>query len=227
MQVDFSMAIGEAMNTQRAIRRVKPDPIDDTIILQLLELATRAPNAKNEQSWEFVVVKDIAVKKQLATENRTLWNMVKKRFEKKGRDNPAMQKLNVATQWAADNFENYPAMVVCCYKGSTLALHPLIGTQYYGSIFPAIQNLLLASRAINLGANLTTIALWNQRRSRRILGLPRGIVPCVVVTLGWPIGNYGPSCRKPVGDVVSLDRYNNKPWLGKSSGEIEIQKDTA
>jgi nitroreductase len=220
MQLDFSMPIGEAMMTQRAIRRVKPDPVDDEIILRLLELATHAPNAKNEQSWEFIIIKDAGIKKQLAAENRKIWNLVRGKFERQGEFDPSMQKITRATQWSADNFESYPAMVVCCYKGTTWAFPPVLGASLYGSILPAVQNLLLASRAINLGANLTTIALWSQRRSRRILGLPRGIVPCVLVTLGWPLGSYGPGKRKPVGDVVSLDRYGNRIWSGKlNAGE--------
>lgn len=219
MSHDFAIPLDQAMRTQRAIRKVKRDPVDDRIILQLLELATHAPNARNEQTWEFVVVKDRQVKQRLAAENRKLWNLVRRRFAAQGENDPAMQKLTAATQWAADNFEHYPAMIVCCYKGSSFAFPPILGASLYGSILPAVQNLLLAARAIELGANLTTIALWNQRRARKILGLPRGYVPTVLVTLGWPLGTYGPNQRKPVGDVVSLDRYNHRPWAGKSAAE--------
>ena len=82
---------------------------------------------------------------------------------------------------------------------------------YFGSIFPAVQNLLLAARAINLGAALTTIPLWNTISVRRLLGLPWNITPCAVIPLGWPMGRYGPTTRKPVSEVVSFDRYGNRP----------------
>mgnify|MGYP001054902524 CR=1 FL=1 len=81
----------------------------------------------------------------------------------------------------------------------------------FGSIFPAVQNLLLAARATNLGAALTTIPLWNLIAVHRILELPWNVTPCAVIPLGWPLGRYGPTTRKPVAEVVSFDRFGNRP----------------
>ena len=75
-----------------------------------------------------------------------------------------------------------------------------------------MQNLLLAARAVGLGAALVTLPLWSTRAARRILGLPRSVTPCCVIPLGWPSGRYGPTSRKPVGDVTHLDQYGNQPW---------------
>jgi nitroreductase len=72
----------------------------------------------------------------------------------------------------------------------------------YGSIFPSVQNLLLAARAAGLGAALITLPLWSTFLARRALGLPWTITPCAVVPLGWPRGRYGPTTRKPVGEVI-------------------------
>jgi nitroreductase len=80
---------------------------------------------------------------------------------------------------------------------------PFVVASYYGSIFPAVQNLLLAARAL---------PLWSTWRARRILGLPFSVMPCAVVPLGWPIGKYGPTTRGPVEDVVSIDRWGNRAW---------------
>jgi nitroreductase len=87
-------------------------------------------------------------------------------------------------------------------------------SSYYGSIYPSVQNLLLAARAVGLGAALVTLPLWSTVAARRILGLPPSVTPCCVVPLGWPRGRYGPTTRRPVGAVAHLDRYGNRPWAG-------------
>jgi nitroreductase len=84
---------------------------------------------------------------------------------------------------------------------------------YWGSIYPSVQNLLLAARAMGLGASLITLPLWGVRRARKILGLPRAVTPCCVVALGWPRGRYGPTTRIPVEQVAHLDAYGNRAWL--------------
>src|SRR5215467_2098896 len=68
--MELSMPLEEAMRTQRAIRRLKPDPVEDALVLHLIELALKAPTGSNAQSWEFVVVKDPAVKAKLGNLNR-------------------------------------------------------------------------------------------------------------------------------------------------------------
>jgi hypothetical protein len=110
--------------------------------------------------------------------------------------------------------------VVACIRGPRFAFPPVLAASTYGSIFPSIQNLLLAARAAGLGANLITMPLWSNRAARRILGLPWGITPVAMVPLGWPIGRYGPTTRRPVGDVVSLDRFGSRPWRGAAPSAV-------
>lgn len=222
-QPALSMSIIEAMGTQRAIRRVKFDEVDDTIIMQLIELGTRAPSAMNNQDWEFIVVKDRAVKEKLGSQNRFMWNLVKGFMKKREKNHPGFDKVNDATQWGVDNFEKYPAMIVACYKGPRLHLFPVQASAFYGSILPAAQNILLGARAMNLGANLSNMPLWFNRRARNILGLPSAITPVVLITLGWPLGKYGPNKRKPVGDVVSFNQYGDRPYRGKTAADVTAQ----
>ena len=73
--ITFDMSLEDAMTTQRAIRRLKPDPVDDALVLQLIELALKAPTGSNAQNWEFIVVRDPAVKAKLARFNRQAWNL--------------------------------------------------------------------------------------------------------------------------------------------------------
>jgi nitroreductase len=209
--MDFSMPLDEAMQTQRAIRRLKPDPVDDELILRLIELALKAPTGGNAQGWEFIVVKDPAVKAGLARRNRQLWNIYGGIGRRVTRDNPKRRKILDAVQWQADHFEQVPVVIVACLRGGYIPFLHITAATYFGSIFPAVQNLLLAARAIDLGAALTTIPLWNTFSARRILGLPWNITPCAVIPLGWPMGRYGPTTRKPVHEVVSFDRYGNRP----------------
>lgn len=217
----FQMPLAEAMMTQRAIRRVTAEPIEDALLLQIIELGTKAPNSKNEQAWEFIVLKDPAVKAKIGKQNRFLWRLARGMVERKTKRDPKFAKLFRATDWGVEHFEAYPAMIVGCFRGPRLGWPVILASSLYGSIFPAVQNIMLAARAVGLGANLTTMPLWNNCKSRRILGLPRSVTPCVLITLGWPQGKYGPTTRKPVGDVVSRDRYGNRPWSGKTASQIE------
>jgi len=215
---DLAMPLAEAMRTQRAIRRLRSDPVDDDVVLRCLELATRAPTGGNRQGWEFVVVRDPAVKHQLARLNRQAWS-VYRRLAQRGSDpgDAQTRKIIDSVQWQADHFEEIPVVVVACLHGRPPLLGtPALAAPYYGSVFPAVQNLLLAARAVGLGAVLVTLPLWSARLARRTLGLPGSVTPVAAVPLGWPRGKYGPTTRRPVEEVVHLDRYGHQPFRGTS-----------
>jgi nitroreductase len=208
----FSMPLAEAMSTQRAIRRLKTDPVDDEVVLRLIELALKAPTGSNQQNWEFVVVRDPAVKRKLGRLNNRAWRLyggLGRRFVK---DDPKMLRILDAVQWQADHFEEIPVIVVACLRGPRAYFPPIAASSYYGSIYPSVQNLLLAARSAGLGAALITLPLWSTFLARRALGLPWSVNPCAVVPLGWPKGRYGPTTRRPVGEVVHLDRFGNQPF---------------
>ena len=211
VQTGFEMPLSEAMQTQRAIRRLKPDPVDDDLVLRLIDLALKAPTGSNAQNWEFIVVKDPKIKKGLARLNRQVWQLYARLPRRLTRPDPRRQRILEAVEWQADHFEQAPVIVVACLKGLRLPFPHVFAASYFGSIFPAVQNLLLAARAVNLGAALLTIPLWNLFAVRRILGLPRKVTPCAVIPMGWPRGRYGPTTRKRVHEVVSFDRFGNRP----------------
>ena len=208
------MPLVEAMETQRAVRRLLPDPVDDDTVLRVLELATKAPTGSNRQGWEFVVVRDPDVKHQLARLNRQAWSVYRRLGEAPGPGRPSPRcKILDAVQWQADHFEEVPVVVVACLHGRRpCSARRCWPPSCYGSVFPAVQNLLLAARAVGLGATLTTLPLWSTTLARRTLGLPASVTPVAVVPLGWPQGRYGPTTRRPVGEVVHLDRYGNRPF---------------
>ncbi|MBY0274374.1 nitroreductase family protein [Candidatus Binatia bacterium] len=210
------MPLDEAMRTQRAIRRLKDDPVDDAIVLQLIELALRAPTGSNAQNWEFVVVRDRAVKERLGALNRRAWGVYGGIGRWLNRNEPKMLRLMDAVQWQADHFAEIPVVIVACLRGPHLPFPPVMASSYYGSIYPSVQNLLLAARSAGLGAALITLPLWSTFLARRALGLPWSVTPCAVVPIGWPKGRYGPTTRRPVGEVVHVDRYGNQPFRDAS-----------
>ena len=209
----LDMPLEEAMTTQRAIRRLKTDPVDDALVLHLIELALKAPTGSNAQNWEFIVVKDPAVKAKLGRLNRAAWRIYGGLGRRMARDDERMLKIIDAVAWQAEHFDEIPVIVVACLKGVIPIWPPMATGSLYGSIYPSVQNLLLAARAAGLGAALITLPLWSRFLARRVLGLPFTIAPCAVVPLGWPKGKYGPTRRRPVAEVVSLDRYGNRAFL--------------
>lgn len=211
----LTMPLEDAMLTQRAVRRVLPDPVDDEIVLRCIELALKAPTGSNGQNWEFLVVKDAETKASLQRLYKQAWTLYGGvgRFLQRGDE--SQRKIMDAVQWQVDHFDEYPVLVVPCLRGGKIPGLPspaIAESSYYGSIYPSVQNLLLAARAMGLGASLITLPLWNQPSVNRLLGLPLAVQAACVVPMGWPRGRYGPTTRKPVGEVVHLDRYGEQPW---------------
>ncbi len=160
-QALLAMPLEEAMRTQRAIRRLKPDPVDDALVLQLIELALKAPTGSNAQGWEFIVVKDPAVKAALGKLNRQGLGvyMGLQRRSATRRGDAAMLRLLDAVQWQADHFTEIPVIVVACLRGFIPLWPPLATMSLYGSIFPSVPNLLLAARAGGLRAAFLPLPL--------------------------------------------------------------------
>lgn len=206
------MELTEAMETQRAIRRLRPDPVDDEVLLRCLALATRAPTGANRQGVEFVLVRDRGRKAALGRQYRRAWavygglgKLLYGRIEKQ-------RKIIEAVQWQVDHWEELPVLVVVCMRGIPLPAPAVARSSRYGSVFPAVQNFLLAARAEGLGAALTTLPLWSRVAAHRILDIPWNVEPVAVIPVGWPKGRYGPTSRRPVEASVHVDRYGNRPF---------------
>jgi nitroreductase len=212
----LSMPLVEAMESQRAIRRLHSDPVPDELILRMIELAEKAPNGGNEQWFAFLVVKDPAVRAGLAKLNRWGYPGLKLYYRKRLKVDEAFARTWKAIEWQKDHFEEIPVLVVVCANRRVPPWPKLMNAGVYASTYPATQNLLLAARAMGLGAAFISLPLWWLGQARRVLGLPRNITPVAVIPIGWPRGRYGPTTRKPVGEVTHLDRWGNQPWQGLS-----------
>jgi nitroreductase len=219
----LDMPLLEAMMTQRAVRRVRPDPVDDAIVLKCIELALKAPTGSNGQNWEFVVIKDRAVKEQLAARYKQAWTLYGGMGRRVAAGDESMMKILRAVEWQVEHFVDIPVLVVACLRAGVkegkvpfMPLPHIASSSFFGSIYPSVQNLLLAARAMGLGASLITLPLWSVTSARAIMGLPLSVTPCCIVPLGWPQGRYGPTTRRPVEQVVHLDRFGHRPWLDAS-----------
>jgi nitroreductase len=200
-----------------------------------IEVALRAPTGANGQNWEFIIVKDPRVKKKLAKRYRQAWKLYYRTvIADVAAWDESMAKTARAVQWQVDHFEEIPVLVVACLRLTAregrvpyLPMPHAALSGFFGSIYPSVQNLLLAARAMGLGASLITLPLWSLASARRALGLPLSITPCAIVPMGWPRGRYGSTTRRPVDEVVHLDTYGNRVWFGKvaltpGSGLMEI-----
>ncbi|HET6775984.1 MAG TPA: nitroreductase family protein [Acidimicrobiales bacterium] len=207
----LAMPLVEAMVTQRAVRRVLPDPVAPGIVRRCIELALEGPTGSNGQNWEFVVVTDQKTKARLQVQYRRIWALYGRAGERVAADDPQTARILASVRWQVEHFTEVPVVVVACLRGGAnlpyVPMPAMANTAHYGSIYPSVQNLLLAARAVGLGASLITLPLWSVTVARRILGLPLSVEPCCVVPLGWPRGRYGPKPRKPVDQVIHLERY--------------------
>jgi nitroreductase len=219
------MGIFEAMYTARAIRRFKPDPVPDEIITKILDAAIRAPSGSNEQSWEFMVVKDAAKRKKVGEVYRKGGDILKALYA--NRTKPAhmseetFNKLMASAMYLIDHMGDAPVLLVASLRQTaptgpppTLPPEASAGLKNMvrmsgSSIYPAVQNIILACRAFGLGTVLTTIHVFYEEELKAILGMPPEVQTYALLPIGYPQGKFGPIKRRPVTEVAYLDSYGN------------------
>jgi len=198
----------EVMQTMRAMRRLKPDPVPDALIAKILRAGVCAPNGGNTQRWRFLVVKDAGIKKAVqAYYKRAFDEVVGPRYLKStpppGVSREAYDRQHAAVEYLTEHFHEAPVWIVACLEEGTTP-----PTRWSGaSIYPAVQNMLLAARALGLGATLTTRHLLHEKEAEAALGLPPGVHSYAILPIGYPMGRFGPIGRGPLGDVVYQDRW--------------------
>lgn len=198
----FSMPLGEVMFSMRAIRRLKPDPVPDKDIRDILEAATRAPSGSNRQPWHFIVVRDPEQRRRFGDVYRKAWWA--KRNDAgifKPEDIPADDKVGQSALKLASEFGTSPVVILVCTVGET------IGDM--ASVIPATQNLLLAARALGLGATITNLHPSTDADVKTLFGMPDGTKVIYCIPVGYPRGKFGSVTRKPLSEVVSLDRWGD------------------
>jgi nitroreductase len=205
----------EAMYTARAIRRLKPDPIPDEIIAKLIEAGTRAPSGGNNQPWTFVAVTDPQLRAQIGElyrrGNRVLMQTVYK-------DDPGHAASH--TQWLVEHLAEVPLLILICAKpwtrpgiGGTQPAETMLRSSG-ASIYPAVENIILACRGYGLGTVMTTGHLFYESEVKAALGIPPEVNTYAMLPIGYPQDGvrHGPVKRRPVSEVTYRDRWGN-PWI--------------
>lgn len=202
----------EVIGTQRAMRRLKPDPVPEEYIKRIIWAATRAPSGGNTQPWRFLVVTDAEKRKRIGELYLDGWN----RYVKQGYTNrppapsqeaaAAQERTLRSAQYLADHLGEVPVHILPC----TWKLEVNTGIASGSSIYPAIQNLMLAARALGLGTALTTIHRWNEQGVKDLLGIPENAETAALIPVGWPRGNFGAGPRLPVEAVTYWDNWGLK-----------------
>ncbi len=165
------------------MRRLKPDAVPDELIREIIEAGTWAPSGGDSQHWRFIVVKDPQIKKQLQLRYQRAFEDLKQRFHAAppppGKTEAQKQRMLAARDHLTEHFHEAPVLVVCCLVGDSGS-----GVGAGASIYPAVQNMLLAARALGLGATLTTRHLLYEKEVDEILGLPREAHTFAIIPIG-------------------------------------------
>ncbi len=205
------MGVFDAIYHTRAMRRLKPDPVPEELLVKLIDAANQAPSGSNAQNGRWIVVRDKEAKAKLAVLNKTAVDRYAQSFnaDMPGQDPDARRRILASVQWQADHLAEIPALVIACLEfGSPPPDRFAAGAGSGGSIWPGVQNLLLAARALGLGAAPTTLGLSNRDAAREALGLPDTIEPFCLIPVGWPMGKFGPVTRRPIEEIMRWDRWS-------------------
>jgi nitroreductase len=189
----------DVVHTQRAARTFLPDDIDDETVARVLTAATHAPSAENSQPYVFVVVRDPEARATIGELTARLWSGGARAYEEQ-RLSPAF--LADVDRGATGGIAAAPVLVVVC--GDTRLI---VEAALPSSVFPAVQNLLLAAHALGLGSTLTTLPVVAGEELSTLLELPPEVVPLAVVPLGRLPKALGPPRRRPISERTHLDRY--------------------
>ena len=199
--------IYEVMQTQRAVRRWTDQPVPDDAIERIIRAAAWAPSGSNLQPWGFVVIRDAARRELIAEAIRESFKQFAGRLpDPESIEDPTQRRM---IRGAVDLFANFAAAPVLIIPCLVAAQSPApTGLLAGSSIYPSIQNLMLAARAEGLGTVLTTPQEGIMDTLRSELRIPEEALPVAMIPMGWPAVNFGPVTRKPLEEFLHWERWN-------------------
>jgi nitroreductase len=206
------ISLFEAIHSQRAIRRFTDEPVPDEAIQRILEAAVRAPSGRNRQPWRFVVIRDEVVKQQIG-------DFYRRACEAAGIGQkwiPELsKKVNESVAHLANHMGDAPVLILPCIEHATAQPAQTSELTAGSSIYPAVQNLMLAARALGLGTTLTTVHTMFEDEIKTLLGIPRNVQTTALIPMGYPAPeeNFGGSRRRPVTELTHYDH-----WKGNDAG---------
>ena len=197
-----SIDLFEAIASQRAIRRFKPDPVPDELITRLLQAAIKAPSGGARQGWSFIVIRDQETKGKIGELYRSGDG-----FSITPDMTGQVRRVYGSAQYLEDHMEDVPVFILACIEANDN------GTFSAASIYPAVQNILLAARGMGLGSCLTTRQMRFEEEIKRLLNIPEGVATAALLPIGFPAEGvgYGPTRRKAL-EEVAFDGGWGKSW---------------
>ena len=206
------MGIFEAMYNCRAMRRLDTKPVPEELLVKLIDAANQAPSGSNAQNARWIVVRNPDVKRELADLNRKGVEA----YVGPNVDNPGSlphhseekrRRMVASVIWQMEHMHEIPALIIACMEfemkvdAATMAMGG-------GSLWPGIQHLLLAARALGLGAAPTTLGLMDHAAVTKALNLPETMAAFCLIPVGYPLGKFGPVTRKPVSEIMRFDQWS-------------------
>ena len=206
------MGIFEVMYNCRAMRRLDTREVEEEKLMKLIDAANQAPSGSNMQSARWIIVRGAEVKQRLADLNRKgvegyIGNQIQNPGSLPHQNKDKRSRMVDAVVWQMEHMHEIPALIVACMDFGT-EVTPAMRAGGNGSIWPGIQNLLLAARAMGLGAAPTTLALMETDAVAKVLSLPNTMAAYCLIPVGYPLGNFGPVTRKSLEEITRFDQWS-------------------
>lgn len=201
------------MFSMRSMRRLKSDPIPEHTLRKIVEAGIHAPSGGNRQEWGFLLVRDPELKRFIRDRYLATQQQMQAKQPPLNELPPERQRARKAGMYLSEHMHEAPVLLLACVakeypawaghaRGSTATVH--------GSIYPAVQNILLACRAYGIGATLTTTHCFFEEELKQKVGVPENMEIAALLPLGFPRGKFGKTTRKPVDEVLYWDRWGSK-----------------
>lgn len=213
--IDSPVSFFDLVGNMRAMRRLKSDPVPVDLLRKVLDAGIKAPSGMNSQPWAFLLIRDAEAKRWFADHYTAA---IESRFggvvdDRQGDDSARARQLR-ALRFQMDHMHEFPVLLIVCGlrdwpfrvpESERVGLAP----PNYGAIYPCVQNILLACRALGLGAALTTMhqVFEEELHERFEIPIEYGVV--VTIPIGYPIGKFGPVRRKPAENVTYFDHWGD------------------
>jgi nitroreductase len=204
----------DLVSNVRAMRRLKPDPIPLPLLRKVLDAGVQASSGQNTQPWKFVVVSEPEGKAWFAERYR---NAILSRFgnvrEYAANDSARGRQLKALT-YQMDHMQEFPVLLLICGERDWPFKVPEeqrvgLAPPNYGAVYPCTQNILLACRALGLGAALTTMHQVFEEELHAYFEIPEEFGVVVTMPIGYPMGQFGPVRRKPAAEKTYFNKWGN------------------
>ncbi len=222
------MGVFETIHSSRALRRFKRDPVPDEVLAQVMRAAVCAPSAGNGQNWLFLIVKDPEQRRRLGDIFRRAGAMVVPYYARMGQpqhmSDAQFTKVLVSGLHLHEHMADAPVLLLACLRMDNLlepmkdlpeearaAMMNALPWMAGASIYPALQNVILACRALGLGTCMTTNHMLLEDEVKQVVKLPAGYRTFALLPIGYPVNNFGPVRRRPLAEVVAQDEFGNVP----------------